>query len=71
MLITKMRVFMLFHSRLVDGIVPQMLYQEDSTDGVCLLKNTPNNKQEINLWVYKGLSLLQFHDRKESIKNGF
>jgi hypothetical protein len=40
-LITKMRVFMLFHLRQVDGTVPQMTYQEDSTDGVCLQKNTP------------------------------
>jgi hypothetical protein len=49
---SKMRVFMLFHLRLVDGIVPQTTYQEDSTEGVCLLKNTPKQKQEINLWVY-------------------
>jgi hypothetical protein len=70
-LITKMRVFMLFHLRLVDGIVPQMTYQEDSTDGIYLLKNTPKQKQEINLWVYKSLSLLPSHDRKDSIKNGF
>ncbi len=27
-------------------------YQEDSTDGICLLKITPKQKQEINLWVY-------------------
>ncbi len=66
-----MRVFMLFHSWLGDGIVPQTTYQEDSTDGVCLLINTPKQKQEINLWVYKGLSLLPFHDRKEPTKNGF
>jgi hypothetical protein len=62
---------MLCHSRLVDGIVPQTTYQEDSTDGICLLKNTPNKKQEINLWVCKGLSSLPFHNRKESTNKGF
>jgi hypothetical protein len=62
---------MLFHLRLVDGIVPQTTYQEDSTDGVCLLKNTPKQKQEIHLWVYKGLSSLPSRDRKEPTKNGF
>jgi hypothetical protein len=62
---------MLFHSRLVDRIVPQITNQEDSTDGICLLKQTPKQKQEINLWVYEGLSLLPFHDRKEPTKNGF
>jgi hypothetical protein len=60
---------MLFHLRLVDGIVPQTTYQEDSTDG--MLKNTPKQKQEIHLWVYEGISLLPFHDRKEPTKNKF
>jgi hypothetical protein len=36
-----------------------------------LAKNTPKQKQEINLWVYRGLSLLPSHDRKEPTKNGF
>jgi hypothetical protein len=47
---------MLFHLRQVDGIVPQTTYREDSTDGVCLQKNTPKQKQHMNLWVYNSLS---------------
>jgi hypothetical protein len=38
----------------------------------CMLaKNTPKQKQQINQWVYKSLSLPPSHDRKEPTKNGF
>jgi hypothetical protein len=37
-LIKKMRVFMLFHLRQVDGFFSQTTYQEDSTDGICMRK---------------------------------
>jgi hypothetical protein len=62
---------MLFHLRKVDEIDQQMTYQEDSTESVCLQKNTPKQKQQINLWVYKSLSSLPPHDRKEPTKNKF